>query len=252
MKILDGLVAENQSAFVPGKAISDNVMITHEILHFLKSSKAEKRSSMAIKTDMTKAYDRLEWEFIKLVLERLGFHPKWIGWVMQCVTTVTFKFLLNGTVKGCITPSRGIRQGDPLSLYLFILCSEVLSGLYAKAQESGQIAGIKVAATSPRLNHLLTMFFGISNDRTCKALKEILQKFYEEASRQQISCEKSAITFSKRTPQTIKRRVKQLLGITKEGSQGKYLGLPESFGRKKKDLFNSVVDRIRQRSLSWS
>ncbi|CAA7023878.1 unnamed protein product [Microthlaspi erraticum] len=69
--ILNGLISENQSAFVPGRAISDNVMITHEILHFLKISKAKKRGSMAIKTDMTKAYDRVKWEYIKLVLERV-------------------------------------------------------------------------------------------------------------------------------------------------------------------------------------
>ncbi|CAA7061573.1 unnamed protein product [Microthlaspi erraticum] len=95
------------------------------------------------------------------------------------------------------------------------------------------------------------MFFCKSNERTCKALKEILRK-YEEASGQKINCQKSAITFSKRTPENVKRRVKNLLGITQEGGQGKYLGLPEAFGRRKKDLFNAIVDRICQRAISWS
>ncbi|CAA7043726.1 unnamed protein product [Microthlaspi erraticum] len=92
--IMNGLVSENQSAFVPGRAITDNVMITHEMLHFLKISKAKKRGSMTIKIDMTKAYDRVEWDFIRLVLTRMGFHPKLIGWIMQCVTSVTFQFLV--------------------------------------------------------------------------------------------------------------------------------------------------------------
>ncbi|CAA7048221.1 unnamed protein product [Microthlaspi erraticum] len=253
--ILDGLISENQSAFVPGRAISDNVMITHEILHFLKISQAKKRTSMAIKTDMTKAYDRVEWDFIKLVLERMGSHTRWIGWIMQCVTSVTFQFLINGAAKGFVKPSRGIRQGDPLSPYLFILCSEVLSGLCYQAQESGQIEGVKIANKGPKVNHLLfaddTMFFCKSNERTCQALKEILRK-YEEASGQKISCQKSAITFSKKTLEYVKRRVKIFLGISQEGGNGKYLGLPEAFGRKKKDLFNAVVDRIRQRAISWS
>ncbi|CAA7029802.1 unnamed protein product [Microthlaspi erraticum] len=253
--ILDGLVSENQCAFVPGRAISDNVMITHEILHFLKISTANKRGSMAIKTDMTKAYDRVEWDFIKVVLEKMGFHEKLIGWIMQCVTTVTFSFLLNGTAVGKVKPSRGIRQGDPLSPYLFILCSEVLSGLCNKAQETGQLSGVRVAMGSPRVNHLLfaddTMFFCKSNAKTCKVLKEILDK-YEEASGQKISCQKSTITFSKKTSREVKRSAMNILGIHHEGGQGKYLGLPEAFGRKKKDLFSSVVDRIRQRAISWS
>ena len=77
--LLSSIVSENQSAFVPGRAISDNVLITHEVLHYLKTEDAEKRCSMAVKTDMSKAYDRLEWEFVRLVFQRLGFHPKWIS-----------------------------------------------------------------------------------------------------------------------------------------------------------------------------
>ena len=161
--LLSGIISENQSAFVPGCAISDNVLITHEVLHYLKSSDAEKRCSMAVKTDMSKAYDRLEWDFIKCVLLRLGFHEKWVGLVMQCVSTVTYSFLINGSPRGKVTPSRGIRQGDPLSPYLFILCGEVLSGLCNRAQEEGSLKGISIARGSPRLNHLLfaddTMFF---------------------------------------------------------------------------------------------
>lgn len=72
--ILQGLISENQTAFVLGKAISDNVMITHEILHYLKTSNAVKQCTAAVKTDMSKAYDRLEWDFVRLVLARMGFH----------------------------------------------------------------------------------------------------------------------------------------------------------------------------------
>ncbi|KAG7543566.1 Endonuclease/exonuclease/phosphatase [Arabidopsis thaliana x Arabidopsis arenosa] len=253
--VISDLVAVNQSAFVPRRAISDNVLITHEMLHFLKNSEARKHCSMAVKTDMTKAYDRLEWNFIKAVLTRMGFSDKWIGWMLQCVTTVSYSFLINGSPMGSVTPSRGIRQGDPLSPYIFILCSEVLSGLCLKSQAEGKMVGVRVSRKSPRVNHLLfaddTMFFCRAKEKDCLEFLKILRK-YEQASGQLINKHKSSIFFSKRTPPELKTKVKQWLLIEKEGGVGKYLGLPELFGRKKKDLFTSIVDKIRQRALTWS
>ncbi|CAA7031134.1 unnamed protein product [Microthlaspi erraticum] len=220
--VLNDIVTENQSAFVPQRAISDNVLITHETLHYLKTSKAKKRCYMAVKTDMSKAYDRIEWDFVKA---------------------------------GYVQPSRGLRQGDPLSPYIFILCSEVLSGLCNNAEQNGTLPGIKVAKRSLRVNHLLfaddTMFFCRSDPHSCDELMRIIHK-YETASGQKINKEKSAITFSSKTAASTKDRVKIRLGIQKEGGLGKYLGLPEHFGRRKKDLFSMIVDRIKQKSHSWS
>ncbi|XP_018487838.1 uncharacterized protein LOC108858408 [Raphanus sativus] len=169
---------------------------------------------MAVKTDMSKAYDRLEWDFISLVLLRLGFHQNLVDCIMQCISSVTYSFLINGLPRGKVVPSRGIRQGDPLSPYIFILCSEVLSGLCNRAQEDGSLQGLRVARASPRVNHLLfadaTMFFLDSNRGNCAALRDILSK-YEEASGQAINKDKSAITFSRRTPEATKLMVKEEL-----------------------------------------
>lgn len=253
--ILPSIISETQTAFVRGRAISDNVLITHETLHYLRGLTATKHCSMAVKTDMSKAYDRLEWDFIAAVLERMGFHAKWINWILQCISTVSYSFLVNGAAQGRVLPQRGIRQGDPLSPYIFILCREVLSGLCKNAQDNGLLSGIRVSRGSPSLNHLLfaddTMFFCKTNHQSCVTLVLILQK-YKEASGQMINTQKSSISFSAKTPTDIRKRVKETLGIEKDGGQGKYLGLPESFGRKKKDLFTIIVDRIRQKAVSYS
>ena len=95
------------------------------------------------------------------------------------------------------------------------------------------------------------MFFAKTTISSVNALKEVLKK-YEAAFGQMINTEKSAITFSKKAPAEVIERVKACLGIAKEGGVGKYLGLPEHFGRRKRDLFTSNVDRIRQKAASWS
>ncbi|XP_013751397.2 uncharacterized protein LOC106453727 [Brassica napus] len=253
--VLQHIISENQSAFIPGRAIADNVLITHEVLQFLKTSQAQKRCTMAVKTDMSKAYDRLEWTFITRVLQRLGFHEKRINLIMQCVSTVSYSYLINDSAHGMVKPRRGIRQGDPLSPYLFILCSQVLSGLCQKAERDSTLQGIRVARGSPRVNHLLfaddTMFFCQTSPTSCAKLKSILG-LYEQASGQQINVGKSSITFSTKAPPEIKRAVKEALGIEKEGGSGKYLGLPELFGRRKRDLFTTIVDRIRQQASNRS
>lgn len=253
--LLPDLITQHQTAFVPGRAIGDNVMLTHETLHYLKKSEAKKRCSMVIKTDMSKAYDRIEWEFLKEVMKRMGFRHIWINWVMECVTTVSYSFLINGAPQGRVIPARGLRQGDPLSPFLFILCTEVLSGLCKNSQESGRLQGLQVSKKSPFINHLLfaddTMFFCKTNVRNCETLTGILRR-YERSSGQCINLSKSTVTFSSRTPGDIKDRVKRALGIEQEGGMGKYLGLPETFGRRKRDVFTGLVDKIRQRSQSWT
>ena len=139
---------------------------------------------------MSKAYDRVEWSFVSLVLKRLGFHDIWINWIMQCITTVHYSYLVNDSVYGNVKPYRGIRQGDPLSPYIFILCGEVLTGLCRKAERDGTLQGIRVARACPRVNHLLfaddTMFFCQANRKSCEKLVQILSE-YSKASGQKIN-----------------------------------------------------------------
>jgi len=82
---------------------------------------------MALKLDMEKAYDRIEWDFIIKCFEELGFHPKWVRWIKECISSISCSLLLNGDPSGVIRPTRGIRKKDPLSPYIFLIFMEFLS-----------------------------------------------------------------------------------------------------------------------------
>lgn len=210
--------------------ISDNIIVAHEIFHSLKVRKRQANSYMAVKTDITKAYDRLEWKFLEETMKRMGFHTKWIRWIMTCVTSVSFSVLINGVPEGQIIPQRGLRQGDPLSPYLFILCAEVLSHLMRRAMADRSLLGVKIAEQAPAVNHLLfaddSLFFSLANPRAGRQLKQILS-LYESVSGQAVNLNKSSITFGKNVSDHVKQRMTNLLGINNDGGHGRYLGLPE-------------------------
>ncbi|KAG7586018.1 Ribonuclease H domain [Arabidopsis thaliana x Arabidopsis arenosa] len=172
---------------------------------------------------------------------------------MQCVESVSFSVLINGSPRGMIVPERGIRQGDPLSPYLFILCSEVLSHLLTSAVGSNRLKGMKISATGPTINHLLfaddALFFCHAHQKSCSTIMRILQE-YEYVSGQAVNLNKSAITFGSRVQQHAKTRLRRILNINNDGGCGKYLGLPEHIGRKKKEIFNYVVEKVKQRTQS--
>ena len=108
-----------------------------ETFHYMKNQNSRKSGFMALKLDMSKAYNRVEWSFLRDIMNQMGFNDRWVALVMECVTTVTYSLLVNGEPQGNIKPSRGIRQGNPLSPYLFMLCSEGLNRLIQRAANLG-------------------------------------------------------------------------------------------------------------------
>ncbi|XP_010513002.1 PREDICTED: uncharacterized protein LOC104788940 [Camelina sativa] len=253
-QVLSEVVSETQAAFIPGRFITDNVLIAHEVLHSLKVRQRCANSYMAVKTDISKAYDRVEWRFLEAVLIKKGFHPTWIKWIMGCVETVSFSVLINGSTYGYFRPSRGIRQGDPLSPSLFILCADVLSSLLSQATREGRIQGIQISNGGPRVSHLLfaddSLFFLKANYRNSVNLLQIF-KDYGDASGQIINFEKSSITFGSRVYQQTRDRIKHILSIPNVGGGGKYLGLPKQFGRRKKEMLQYIHTHVKQKTDGW-
>ena len=152
---LPEIISPTQSAFVPGRLISDNILIAYELTHHILNRKKGEKGFAAIKLDMSKAYDRVEWSFLGQMMEKLGFCQRWIQLIMKCVSTVSYRIKVNGALSESFEPERGLRQGDPLSPYLFLLCAEGFSALLAKAEEDGLISGVKICRNAPSISHLL-------------------------------------------------------------------------------------------------
>lgn len=129
---LDNLISQSQSAFIPGRLITDNAIVTFESFHKIQNSKSPRDTHCAFKIDLSKAYDRVDWSFLEQTLRKMGFCEQWIIWLMGCVRSVRFAVRINGHTHSFFSPSRGLRQGDPLSPYLFLLVGEALSGMLAK------------------------------------------------------------------------------------------------------------------------
>ena len=161
-KVLPHIISDFQSAFQSDKALSDNILVAFELLHHMKRRKSRKTGHMALKLDMSKAYDRLEWIFLQRIMEKMGFHRRWVGWIMECIKSVTYSVLINGEPKGHIVPTRGIRQGDPLSPYLFLLCLEGLNGLIEQVVSDRHVEGFPFVRTAQKyliFSLRMTVFF---------------------------------------------------------------------------------------------
>ena len=165
--------------------------------------------------------------------------------MMLCVKTVTYSILVNGEPKGMITPTRGIIQGDPLSPFLFLLCTKGLNGLLNKAAHQRHIKGYSPCRNNPRLTHILfandSLLFCRATIEECNRVLDILD-VYGKCSSQQINRSKTTIFFSKSMKVESRNQIKLALGVPEIIQYEKYLGLPSLVGRNKKASFNYIKE----------
>ena len=184
----------------------------------------------------------------------MGFPVNWIERVMSCVTTPSFSILINGKPYGMIHPSRGIRQGDPLSPYLFLLCAEGFTALLKKAELEGRIKGVSICRGAPKVTNLMfvddSLLFCQATRDEGETIAEILQT-YERASGQSINLEKSSVYFSNNTSERQKGHILETLGVKEVVWFESYLGLPTLIGRAKYSTFSFLKDRIWKKLQGW-
>lgn len=210
---------------------------------------------MGIKLDMKKAYDRLEWDFLAGVLEKLGFCRKWIAPIMACLSSVSFSMVLNGKNGSFFKPSQGLHQGDPISPYLFILVIDVLSHLITTDCRDGCLQGIKLCNGSPLLSHLFfaddSLLFLKATASNCQRMSYLLN-IYCVASKQEINFSKSNIFFSPNVPVPLKVQLCSILKVREDVYPGKYIGLPTVWGRSKREALGYIKERVLKVIHGWS
>ncbi|KAL6138042.1 hypothetical protein ACLB2K_063330 [Fragaria x ananassa] len=211
-------ISPNQVSFVPGRHISDNIMIAQELLHKCKNSKGVK-GFMAWKVDLSKAYDKLNWNFIEQVLNEVKLPTNFVKIIMSCVSTASYQIIVNGELSNSFSGSRGIRQGDPLSPYLFVLCMEKLSHSIQNAVEMGHWKPIQSSYSSPRSSHLFFaddwILFSEASSTQATVMKGVMNLF----------CSLSDL--------------------------GVYLGMPLIHSRVSASAYANLVDKVQFRLASW-
>lgn len=246
----------NQSAFVEGRQIQDNLVIIHEAFHTLKKKRKRAEHYMAIKLDMSKAFDRVRWPFLAKVLLKVGFNTTWVDLILKTLNTVSYKLKANGVLilSEVIHPKVKIRKGDPLCPYLFIIMAKALSTLLTNSLIARTVSGISLSKHSPNFNHLFfaddLMLFTKATTQDAYEIINVLNT-YSKASGQRININKYGIIFSKNCPQHLKQKISTILHMKEWDKPGKYLGLAADWGRSKhlmlKEICARVIEKIKGR-----
>eukprot|EP00253_Pinus_taeda_P026566 PITA_26566 len=249
--LLPSIISPEQTGFVEGRQILDGLAVAQEMIHSLNQNK---RKGMMIKLDLSKAYDCLNWRYLCAVLEAYGFKKRWIEWIFSMVSTPIFSILVNGTPTKTFNASRGIRQGDPLSPFLFILATDGLGRIIKRESRRNKLRGLKLWGNNLVITHQQfvddIMLFGEVSLREVRIIKEVLDVF-TEASGMEITKEKSC-TFIFNTLEAIKAHLTRTLGFKQGELPTKYLGNQLDIHPTRMKNWQEVIDKIKKRLSNWS
>ncbi|CAL0325278.1 unnamed protein product [Lupinus luteus] len=222
-------------------------------MHHIHKTKA-KKDILGFKVDLEKAYDRVNWDFLQKMFFQFGFPVITINLIMWCVRSGKVSLLWNGSRLEAFNPSRGLRQGDPMSSYLFVLCMEKLALLISQKVDSGIWHPIKLSRGGPSISHLLfaddVLLFCKATNSQVRFVSSTLNDFCK-ASGLKVSADKSKFICSRSVTNRRKNRFMRLCSMRVVGNLGNYLGIPLLQGRVGRAIFDPILEKIQCRLASW-
>eukprot|EP00253_Pinus_taeda_P031705 PITA_31705 len=249
---LPSLISENQGDFLPNRHITDSILLVQEAIH---SSISRKEKGFVLKLDLANAFDRVRHTFLFAVLHKMGFDPSFINMIKACISNPWISPLINGRPCAAFQSSRGLRQGCPLSPYLFILMVESLSKALDFNRRTGMITGIKIEQGTKNINHSQfaddTLLMGGASITIARRFKKILDQFMDYSGGK-VNQVKSYIYGWNVSNLTI-HNIASTLGVSYKlnWSHFTYLGMPVSMGPLKADTWNEILDKIQRKIQQW-
>jgi hypothetical protein len=244
-QIAPTIISSHQRGFIPGRNISDCVIVTSEAINVL--SKKCFAGNIAMKIDIKKAFDSLNWDFLLAVLKKFGFDSIFCSWISEILLSARLSILVNGKSVGYFSCDRGVRQGDPLSPLLFCIAEEVLSRGLMQALEDGRLQPMTLCRGINIPSHVLyaddIMIFCKASKRNIKVVLDIFTK-YGQASGQLINNQKSKF-YAGSIPNSRLITISNLLGFNSGALPFTYLGCPIFVGKPKKIHFQPIADKIK-------
>ncbi|XP_010544463.1 PREDICTED: uncharacterized protein LOC104817082 [Tarenaya hassleriana] len=249
--ILEKLISRNQAAFLKRRLMLENILLAAELIRDYNRPSAQPQAMLKI--DIRKAFDTIKWSFITKILHAIGLPTTFVGWIKTCITTPKFSISVNGEPAGYFPGGRGLRQGDPISPYLFILSMEVLSRMLDESARQGKLKP-QQGCVDPLITHLSfaddVIIFSAANRESITEIKDVLYQF-ESFSGLKINQSKSDL-FICGLPEAEASNLTSLLGIRRGNLPIRYLGVPLSPWKLSKQDYQPLLDKINSKIQSWT
>lgn len=247
---LSYLISEEQFAFFKGRNINESILLVNEVIH---ARKIQKSDGLIIKIDFSKAYDSVDWSCLIQVMECMKFNQKWIMWIKALLETTKMSILVNGSPTEEFTPQKGIRQGDPIAPYLFLLIGEVLSMLINRALEKGKFRGVEFDFHQKSITHFQyaddIVIFVNNDENSVREMKKLLILF-QAITGLAVNFNKSMV-YHASYDNGATDKTTEILGYQAGSVPFKYLGDWVGFDKRPNLKWISLVDHMQSKLQNW-